>query len=207
MRSGVILAGGYSHRFGDADKALADLGGTPMVRWVADRLSPVVDALVINCRAEQVAAIETAMAGAPRPVSVAEDPEPDQGPMAGIMTGLRAAAGEYAAVVACDMPFVNPAVLAGLFERADGHDAAVPRVEGWLQTTQAVYRVEPMADACATAFDAGERRVESPVQELDYVAVDEEELEALGGTRTFRNVNTRGEFERAATTLCRQEDN
>ena len=199
MRSGVILAGGYSTRFGSADKAVADLAGTPMIRRVADRLKTVVDELVVNCRPDQRERLAGALADLDLPLAFAEDPEPEQGPMAGIETGLREASGEYAAVVACDMPFVDAEFLAYLFERARGHDAAVPQVEDeWFQTTQAVYRTESMATACAEALADGEHRIVEPLFTLEYVVVDAEEIRAHADDDTFRNINTREELEAAA---------
>ena len=201
-RTGVVLAGGHSTRFGDGDKAVADLAGTSMIRHVVDQLEPIVDELVINCRDEQVSAIETALDGGPD-VTFAVDPVPDRGPMAGIMTGLRAATGEYAAVVACDMPFVDPDLIAHLFDRAAGHDAAVPRLDDqWFQTTQAVYRAAPMAAACERALERDKRKVIEPLFDLDYVVVDEAEIRDQAPLSTFENVNTREEFEAAARRLA-----
>ena len=198
-RGGVIVAGGRSTRFGDADKAVAPLAGTPMIRRVADRLADPIDELVVNCRPDQVDAIRAAMDGYDHRVRIAEDPEPDRGPMAGIRTGLRAVESEYAAVVACDMPFVEPALVEYLFERAAGHDAAVPRLgDGWYQTTQAVYRAPAMADACEAALAAGERKIVEPLLDLDYVVVEEDEALARTDERSFENINTREEFEAAA---------
>lgn len=206
MRSGLILAGGYSTRFGEEDKAVADLAGEPMIWRVADRLESVVDELVINCRAEQRPRLESALDDVEAPTRFAEDPEPDQGPMAGIMTGLRAATGEYTAVVACDMPFVSPSFLDYLFERASGHDAAVPQVEDeWFQTTQAVYRTAPMAGACAAALAEDEHKIIEPLFTLDYVVVDSTELAEHATDDTFRNVNTREELQ-AATAAIRDEE-
>ncbi|WP_224268083.1 molybdenum cofactor guanylyltransferase [Haloprofundus salinisoli] len=203
MRTAVIVAGGRSTRFGDADKATADLAGTPMIRRVGDRLAGVVDSLVVNCRADQRAAIRDAFEGYPHPVSAAEDETPDEGPMSGIRTGLRAVSGEYAVVVACDMPFVDPDVVSYLFERAEGHDAAVPRLDDeWFQTTHAVYRADAMADACDAALETGARKIIDPLFELDYVVVDESEVSEHGSLRTFENLNTREEFEKAAAELA-----
>ncbi|WP_254763757.1 molybdenum cofactor guanylyltransferase [Natrinema marinum] len=200
-RTGLIVAGGHSTRFGEVDKAVADLGGTPMIRRVVDRLEPVVDAFVINCREEQVPAIREALAGGPD-ASFAVDPVPDRGPMAGIMTGLRATETPYAAVVACDMPFVDPALVAHLFERAAGREAAVAQLEdGWFQTTQAVYRAEPMIEACERAIARDERRVVDPLLELDYAVVDEDEVREYAPLETFENVNTREEFAAAEARL------
>lgn len=199
MADGVVVAGGFSTRFEGGDKAVADLAGTPMVRRVADRLVPAVDRLVVNCRDEQVPAIEDALAGYPNPVALAVDPDPDEGPMAGIMTGLRGVESEYAAVVACDMPYVSAALVEYLFERAAGRDAAVPQVEGeWYQTTQAVYRAAAMADACERALARGEQKILAPLDDLDWVVVPEDEVERVATAESFRNVNTREELAAAA---------
>jgi len=198
MGAGVIIAGGRSTRFGDRDKAVADLAGTPMIRRVADRIGTVVDELVVNCRDDQLAAIEAALSDTTLAPTFAPDERPDEGPMAGIATGLAAVEAEYAFVVACDMPFVDPDFVAYLFERTSGHDAAVPRPDEWFQTTQAVYRAEPMVAACEDALDRGEGRIVEPLFELDYVVVDREEIEARTTLETFENLNTREEFEAAA---------
>ena len=217
MHSAVILAGGRSTRFGDDDKAVAPLAGTPMIRRVADRLEPVVDELVVNCREDQREAIEKSLEGYDLPISYALDPETDQGPMAGIRNGCRAADGEYTAVVACDMPFVDLDAVSYLFDRASGDvappegaddegeppfDGAVPRLgDGWYQTTQAVYRPDAMAAACDAALERGDRKILAPLEDLTYAVVGEDELEAVTDLATFDNLNTQAEFEDAAERL------
>ncbi|MFC7096884.1 molybdenum cofactor guanylyltransferase [Halobaculum marinum] len=206
-RYAAVVAGGRSTRFGDRDKAVADVAGVPMIRRVADRLVDAVDRLVVNGRADQRAAIEDALTGYPLPVRYAEDPDPDEGPMAGIRTacrGVEAWGGPDAPafVVACDMPFVDPTLVEALFERLDeGYDAVVPRVDDeWFQTTQAVYRAGPMADACDAALDRGDRKILAPLFELEYAVVGADDLAALGvDDRTFENCNTREEVAAAAT--------
>jgi len=198
MRSGAIIAGGRSTRFGEADKAVAELAGTPMIRRVADRIVDAVTELVVNCRPEQTPAIRDAMAGYPLAVSYAEDGTPDQGPMAGIRNGLAVAEGEYAFVVACDMPFVESALVEYLFDRAQSHDAAVPRLDdGWFQTTQAVYQTTAMHRACDDALDRGDRRIVAPLDELDYVVVDTDEIASVASLDSFENINSREELETA----------
>jgi len=197
MQSGVIVAGGRSTRFGDTDKAVAELAGIPMIRRVADRIAPAVDELVVNCRDDQRAAIQAALDGFEHPVRYALDPEPDLGPLAGIATGLDAVEGTYGFVVACDMPFVDPSLVETLFERAEGHEAAVPRPDEWFQTTQAVYRADEMVRASERALEAGDRRVVAALETLDYVEVDRDEIEAHASMDTFENLNTREEFESA----------
>lgn len=198
MRAGLIVAGGQSTRFGKRDKAVADLAGTPMIRWVADRVVPVVDELVVNCQPDQRPAIEEALAGVkPEPI-FAEDPEPDQGPMMGILTGLRGVESEYTFVVACDMPFVEPSLAAFLFDRATDHDAAIPQPDEWLQTIQAVYRTSSMVRACETALARDRRGIIDALPELEYITVDRSEILRHASLRTFENLNTSEAFEAAA---------
>ncbi|MDG5760540.1 molybdenum cofactor guanylyltransferase [Natronococcus sp. A-GB1] len=196
--SGVVLAGGYSTRFGEDDKAVAELAGTPMIRRVADQLATVCDELVINCREDQREAIEAAMVDFPEPVAFATDPEPDRGPLAGIAVGLETATREYAAAVACDMPFVDPTLLEALADRAEGRDGALVELEdGWYQTTQAVYRTKPMAQACADALEGEDGRILAAVEDLDVVVVDEDELEGVSGD-TFESIDTQEALREAA---------
>jgi molybdopterin-guanine dinucleotide biosynthesis protein A len=200
MRAGVVIAGGHSTRFGEGDKAVADLAGTPMIRRVVDRIDPVVDELVVNCREAQADAIAAALGSDCTP-TFAPDEDPDEGPMAGIATGLAAAESEYAFVVACDMPFVDPEFAAHLFGRAADHDAAVPRPDEWFQTTQAVYRAEPMVAACEAALARGDHKIIEPLFELDYVVVDRDEIERHASLATFENLNTPEEFAAAEERL------
>jgi molybdopterin-guanine dinucleotide biosynthesis protein A len=220
MTTGAIIAGGRSTRFGDRDKSVAELAGVPMIRRVADRLAgvddpvppgaaraaggdPAVDDLVISCRPDQRDAIAVALDGLPLPVTWALDEAPDLGPVAGIRNACRAAASEYVAVVACDMPFVDPGFLASLRADAEERDGGVPQLDdGWFQTTQAVYRAEAMAVACDRALANGDRKVVAPLAYLDRVIVGDEAVRSRTTVRTFTNVNTSEEFAAASAVIA-----
>ncbi|MFC4437873.1 MULTISPECIES: molybdenum cofactor guanylyltransferase [Natrialbaceae] len=198
---GVVLAGGYSTRFGGADKAVADLAGTPMIRRVVDRLAVVTDEIVINCREDQIDAIRDALAGCDASIRIATDPVPDRGPLAGIRVGLEAVDREYAAVVACDMPFVDPSLLERLYDSARGRDGAVVQLEDqWYQTTQAVYRADAMAGACAAALEDGDGRILAALERLDYAVVGEDDLEGVAD-ETFESIDTQEALREAARRL------
>lgn len=198
MQSAVILAGGRSTRFGEGDKAVAELQGVPMIRRVADRLIDVTDELVINCRQEQTETIRDAMKGYPLPVRYAEDEIPDLGPVAGIRNGLSVIEGTYGFVVACDMPFVEPSLVSSLFDRVEPHDAAVPRLDSqWLQTTQAVYEAKAMVQACETALRNDNPSIMDALDALEYVVVEEAELPSAVSKTSFENINTSEEYEAA----------
>ncbi len=201
MPAGVILAGGRSTRFGEADKALEPLAGKPMLCWVGERIAPVTDELIINCRADQRAAIADAVDSVGLQPTFAIDKTPDLGPVAGIKHGLEAATTPYAFVIACDMPLVDPALVSLLADHVVGHDAAVPRLsDGWLQTTQAVYHTEAMAVACEHVLESDTHRVLDALERIDYLEVSASALESIS-LESFENVNTREEFEAAAARL------
>ncbi|WP_254830172.1 molybdenum cofactor guanylyltransferase [Haloglomus salinum] len=193
-RTAVVLGGGRATRFEGGDKLLADLAGEPLLRRTVARLVPAVETVVVNCRADQRDAFAAALDGLDADIAFAVDPDPDAGPMAGIRTGLRAVPTEFAVVVAGDMPFVDGSLVRYLFDRAAGHDAAVPRIGEWFQTTQAVYRAEAMADACDRALDRGASKILAPLEDLDWTVVEESMLRTNGWRDSFENVNTREEL-------------
>ena len=198
---GVVLAGGYSTRFGDTEKAVADLAGVPMIRRVVDHLATLTDAVVVNCRDEQLEAIQTALSDHDVEIRYATDPVPDRGPLAGIQVGLEAVEREYGAVVACDMPFVEPALFEQLYAHARGHDGAVVRLEdGWYQPTQAVYRAESMARACKETLGSDDTRILAAFETLDVITVEEAALEGVSAT-TFESIDTPDDLQRAAHRL------
>jgi molybdopterin-guanine dinucleotide biosynthesis protein A len=195
-RTGVVVAGGRSTRFGDADKATASLDGTPLIRHAVADLAPTVDEIVVNCRAAQRDPFERALAGFD--VRFAEDAVHDRGPLAGIRAGLRAACGEYAALVACDMPSVPAGLLDFLLRRARNRTGAIPRVDDGLQPFPAAVHVRAGLDACREAFHRRPRSLEVFLDALDPEIVPERAVEAYVGSDAFANVNTPADLRAAA---------
>jgi molybdopterin-guanine dinucleotide biosynthesis protein A len=168
MVSALVLAGGYSTRFPDGDKALATLDGEPLVARVVDRLADTVDEVVVNCRADQRAAIADALGD--RAYRVAIDPVPDRGPVAGIRTGCRVASGRWTFVTACDMPFVDGDLAATLLDAAAG-DGAIAHVGGHRQPLAAVYRTDRAVAAADTTLSTGSRALTDMLGHLSLAAV------------------------------------
>lgn len=196
-RTGVVLAGGHSTRFGDADKALAPVNDDPMLVRVVRRLATVVDSVVVSCRSDQHDPFASALDAVdpPVPIRFVPDSTPGEGPLAGVSAALEGIDSPRTAVLACDMPWVDPEFLAYLFAQVDGSDAAVPTgASGYLQPTQAVYRTERMQSVAAAQLSSGERSLLGALDELDITAVPADVVEARIGHRTLRDVNTREEI-------------
>jgi molybdopterin-guanine dinucleotide biosynthesis protein A len=196
-RSGLVVAGGRSERFGDREKALAPVEGTPMLRRVVDRVAPLVEDLVVNCRADQRVGFDAVLAP-DHAVRFALDPVADEGPLHGLRTGLAAARGEYTVVLACDLPRVSPALLRELVATAEGAAGAVPVVDGVRQPLCAVYRTESARSACVTAIDGGSDSLQAVLDALDPATTPERDVAKVCDPDTLESVNRPGALEPAA---------
>lgn len=195
MRSGLVLAGGRSSRFGGEEKSLKVVGGKRMICRVIDALRPVTDELVVSARDAGQRDLLIPFIG---DLGVVYDRVRGIGPISGLLAGLERLEGEYVVVVACDMPLISPAAVRLLFEMAAGHDAAVPRHEsGYIEPLHAVYRRAPMLEAVRESVAAGERNLSAPVGRLkDVVFVPDGAMRAVDpGLDTFLNVNRAEDLE------------
>jgi len=184
-RSLVILAGGLSRRMG-RDKASLRVGDSTLLAYLVHRLGSAVD--------------EVLVAGGPRPevpgVRWVPDSLPGAGPLAGMAAGLRAAAAPAAWVLACDLPDAEPALGLLLFKALDGYDAAVPQPRGRVEGTCAVYRTD-LAPRLEALLEEGGRSVLALLERsrVRYLEADEVR-KADPDLRSFRNLNTPGEYAR-----------
>ena len=190
--SGIVLAGGRSRRLG-RDKAVEPLGGKPLLRRVADRLSDVVDeTVVVVADAEQAERLPL-----PDSTRVVVDAYPDCGSLGGIFTGLSAALGDWGLVVACDMPFLDRRLLRHILDRRAKHDAVVPVLDGRPEPTHAAY-----SKACLPPIErrlrAGELKIAGFFDDVRVRLVPEAEIDEIDPDRlSFLNVNTPDDLERA----------
>lgn len=191
-RTAVILAGGRSSRFG-ANKALQILARKPLICHVVERISNVVDdVLVVIGRGEPSAEYQIVL---PSSVTVISDKQEGKNPLVGIVSGLQAAKSEQVAVLACDVPFVNGAVIDHLFRRARDADAGIPIWNaGRIEPLQAVYhRFSTLraAQEALTREDSSQKEMIARLPKVVYVSVENEIRKIDPSLRTFFNVNTR----------------
>lgn len=128
----IVLSGGRSVRMGE-DKANLELSEQTL-------LSRVVQKLSLICPEVIIAGGEQSLTDGFGPdVRWVADPSGSVGPLAGITAGLRAARHDACLIVACDMPFLNPALLSHLIDRLGTFDAVVPISHGVSQYLHAAY--------------------------------------------------------------------
>jgi molybdopterin-guanine dinucleotide biosynthesis protein A len=194
-RAGIVLAGGYSTRFGQQEEALAELDGTPLLVHAVTGIAPAVDGVVVNCRRDQLPAFRRALTATPTDVVFVCDPAPDRGPAAGLATALSAVAAPVVAVVACDMPFVDAAFLTWLFEEMRDADGAVPYVGEESQPTHSVFATEPTRRAAAAAVRNGSGSLRDVLDRLDVVEIPERRLVEQTQKASFLDIDTPAELE------------
>ena len=104
----VILAGGRGTRMGGADKGLVSYQGQALIAHVIARLRPQVSQLIINAN-RNLASYQAF--GYP----VVSDNNADfDGPLAGMLAGLTAAATDWVLTVPCDTPHLPTDLVARL---------------------------------------------------------------------------------------------
>ncbi len=190
--SAAVLAGGKSERMGH-DKAFLRLepDGPMLLEIVLGRLRDVADDVLIVANDTQ----RHEGFGA----RVVPDVIAGFGTLSGIHAALTAAKHEHCLIVACDMPLLNPAILAYMAAQPRDFDVLIPQTPGIsrqghsgqiYQTLHAIYArrcAEPIAAQLAT----GNRQVVGFFPQVDVRVLDRLTLLALDPQeRTFMNTNT-----------------
>lgn len=165
------------------------------MKRVVERLGTVVDEIVVSCREQQQPAFERVLDDGSVSVTYVPDPVPGDGPLAGVNAALKTVTTAYVAVIAVDIPAVDPGFVATLFERGAGSDGAVPRLhDGTPQPTAAVYRTDALSRVSAELLDAGVRSFRAALDELDVQYLDPSAVGEQTDLQTLTNVNTPAEL-------------
>lgn len=204
-KSAVILAGGFSSRFGQ-DKGLLQLANKPLIRHVLNAVNGIVDEkLVIVSSKDQAKAYSRVTDSC---ANVLVDIAEVHGVLAGALTGFEEAQGEYSLLLPCDTPLVSRDILLLLLELCINKNAAIPRWPNcYVEPLQAVYRTKPALEAARNALWEGKLNVQAMVDKLrDVRYVSTLVLEQLDPQlNTFFNINTPVDLSRAELMLKRAE--
>ena len=96
LLTGIVLAGGRGERMGGRNKGLIEVDGKPLVTYAAANLLPHVQQLLVNTNSDAKRYRQLGF-------EVIDDGEfAWQGPLAGILAGVRAASTPFIALSACD---------------------------------------------------------------------------------------------------------
>ncbi len=189
--TGIILAGGKSSRLG-RDKARETIGNVPLIQRVVMALAEVSsEIIVVGSKLTNLTEINGVN------IRTVKDRASNRGPLMGIYSGLSQASYPYACLVACDLPFLDPAVLKLLIELAPGRQAVVPLIQEIPQPTHAIYArsILPHIEEALKTEGGGLRTLLDNL-EVKYVA-EAQIREIDRDLRSFMNINTEDDLKEA----------
>jgi len=189
--TGLVLAGGRGVRMGGIDKGLVTFEGETLAARAARQLAPQVGHLLISANRHR----EDYQRLGPVIADEADDKHgeiPFDGPLAGILSGMRAAKTPFLACVPCDcpffpsdliarlsVPFADSACTLAIAYAPDSDDVKTMRAH----PVFALMRIT-LADSLAEQLAAGERRLQSWCSRHTAVAV------LFADMHAFYNMNT-----------------
>jgi molybdenum cofactor guanylyltransferase len=194
--TGVLLAGGKSRRMGEDKRYLVVGKETLLERGLGVLRSVFQEVLVVIAQDSPPIGSDA---------RVVRDLVPESGSLGGLYTGLMQAATPWIFVVACDMPFLDQAVIAQFTSRKATADIVIANLAARLHPMHALY-----GKRCLPVLEQMIRARQLKIQELvshaslrvQYVTeIDLLTIDPSG--RSFLNVNTPADLESARSMLTR----
>ena|ERR1700726_2281483 len=112
------------------------------------------------------------------------------GPLGGLVAALRASPHRLLAVVAVDLPWIDPMLIAMLAARVGEHDVAVCETSRGIQPLHAVYSTSVL-EAAESALAGRDRSLRRLIEGAHALRIAESEWRDAGFTDSFtRNLNS-----------------
>jgi len=179
------------------DKATLRFGDEQLLQRIVRIVSMVVSDVVVVRHEGQV------LPPLPPGVRVTCDEIEDQGPLGGLVPGLRATEADAVFLTGCDTPFLKPAFIEQLFARLGGARVTVAEVDGFTHPLAAVYHKDVLPHVEAL-LAAGRRRPFYLYDEVPTIRVPRMDLEKVDpDLDSLSNLNTPEAY---AAALARYED-
>ena len=185
----IILAGGYSSRIGK-DKGQLRLKGKQVSQIVVDLVKSIFPKLIYVTNTPELAPNNKGLL-------IIRDEIPHQGPLGGVLTGLKASNSKYNFVVGYDMPFLNKSLITYMLRKRKQAEAIIPKTKRGLEPLHAIYQrscIKPMEQE----MRIGNFRVVSFLPYIKKLYIEEEEIRQFDPEmRSFFSINTWDDYEKA----------
>ena len=179
------------------DKGLVRLAGQSLVARAIQRLSPIADEVLVTTNRPPT----YEFLGVP----LFPDLIPGRGALGGLYTALSAASQPLVAVVACDMPFVNSALLEAERQAllAAQADIVIPHTGEGLEPFHAIYRRETCLPPIQQAIETDKWRVDSWFSQVKVELFRREDILRYDPQMlSFWNINTPEDLQKAERQLA-----
>ena len=189
----IVLAGGRSRRMGKPKESLP-IGGTTMLCRTVETLIDWAHPVLVVARDEQ-----QELPPLPIEIDTVFDGTPDQGPLVGMLAGMKTIEDQCEAVfvTGCDVPFLRGEAIDWLAGRLGDHDLVMARIDDTLQPLGALYRMSLLPTIEKLVAD-GVRTPRTLAEHGNPKILDAREVDAFDPKREFlHSVNTPEEYESA----------
>ena len=185
----IVLAGGKGKRLGQ-DKTAVVVGDRSLLELVVSRLSLFNGNIIIVTAGKQNFPQLIGFPG----LKIVTDIYPGKGSLGGIYTGLANSDSFYNLAVACDMPFLNRALLRYMLKSSAGYDLVAPRLDGKVEPLHAVY-----SKGCLVAIDGMLKQNNLTIMDLFKLVrvryLEAEEIDRFDPNHlSFFNINTEADL-------------
>ena len=187
----LVLAGGQARRMGGQDKGLVELQGKPMIQHIVEQISSQCGALVINANRNHE---QYEKPGYP---VISDELEDYQGPLAGMLAGLKAVQTRWMITLPTDGPFVESNYvekMTGAIE-SSGNQIAVAQGQDRLQPVY-VLLDRNLAPKLEDYLANGERKIDRWYDTVGYTSVPWPDT-----SKMFINVNSPDDLDAAESLL------
>lgn len=201
-KTAIVLAGGFSHRFG-LDKGLLEIDNKPLILHVIDSVSSIVQEIIIVTNSKERIETYSKIIFNPK-VKFIVDLYDSRGPLAGALTGLSYATGKYSLLVPFDAPFMSKKILFLLFSLCKNRSAVIPKwPNNHIEPLHAVYHTKEAYKAAKNAIAQQETKVRAIIKRLNNVQyVPTKYIQKYDSNlQTFLNINTPSDLIKAKNIL------
>lgn len=211
--TGVILSGGENTRMPFL-KGFMKIAGKTIIERNLNILCNIFEEVVISTNMpEKYFGFGVPLTG---------DLKKEKGPMTGILSVLIATATDAVFVTACDMPFINEALIRHMVDRYNQpsafslHNSTIPNPQSPLKSYDAVIPVfnngpEPLfgiytrssINLMAKAIDNGQKGLYRLLENMNVLFISKEEVAGIDPEgKAFVNINTVADYENIGGALC-----
>lgn len=185
--TGLILAGGQGRRMGGVDKGWLELNHRPLVEIVIERLDAQVEDIIIsaNRNLERYRRLGRAV--------VEDEISGFQGPLAGMLSGLKHCQSEFMVAVPCDSPYFPQDLVARMLRTQQSTQADIVSVSDGERTHPVFALIRTaLADDLESWLANGGRKIDRW-----YAAHRYQVLEYPDGKLYFENFNSPEQLQHA----------
>jgi len=185
--TGIILAGGKNSRI-SMKKALIQMGEQTIIERTAQLFQNIFEeVIIVTNQFKDYHHLNT---------KLTKDLIPDAGPLGGLYSGLKTSSHKYSFVAACDMPFIDPAIIFHLqnYAQSNAYDVIVPEFNGFIEPLFAFY-----SKRCLPTISNHLQRKDLKIRSIySFVKVKQVQCDKFAESeKAFFNINTKHDLQLA----------